>query len=160
MKDKLGTGKHEFALFVESLSSQISRASQQILMISDEQLVHRMRHVLRLQLGDSCIAFDRHTRALATIEAFVGKKQVQLLIKEIEKTLFLQPKITFLLPLLKRDDYQGALYALAEVGVNEIQLIFTQKTSQQWSENKDNERAQRIVIGAAEQSKNYACFWE
>ena len=147
--------KHEFALFVASLSSQMRTVSHQILTILDEQLFHRMRNVLRLQSDDTCIFFDRNVRVSVAITAFVGKKQVQVLVKSVEKTLFLQPTITFLLPLLKRDDYQTALYSLAEVGVNTIQLVFTQKTAHQWS-SKDNERAERIVIGAAEQSKNFA----
>lgn len=150
-KDK----KHEFALYVESLSSQTAKMLNQEITISDEQLMHRMKNVLRLQPGDKCVFFDRYVEAWVCLVAFVGKKHVQIAVESVEKTLFLQPTITFMLPLLKRDDYQSALYSLAEVGVSVIQLVFTQKTGHQWSD-KDNERAQRIVIGAAEQSKNFA----
>ena len=71
-------------------------------------------------------------------------------------TTALRPTVTFLLPLLKRDDFEGALYSLAEIGVNSIQLVATHKTHTSWSDERDGERARRILIAAAEQSKNYA----
>lgn len=149
--------KHEFALFVESLSLLIhGKKSGETFGLVDEKLVHRMMHVLRLKVADSCVLFDRHQHVSATIAAIVGKKQISLFIDSIQATHTLQPTITFLLPLLKRDDYESALYGLAEVGVNTIQLVFTQKTAHHWSGSRDSERAERILISAAEQSKNFA----
>jgi 16S rRNA (uracil1498-N3)-methyltransferase len=63
--------------------------------------------------------------------------------------------ITFLLPILKRDDFEQALYGLTEIGVSAIQLVTTQKTRNNVHNEKDMERAQRIIIAAAEQSKNF-----
>ena len=149
--------KHEFALFVESLSVLVCKSgSGSNVTLSDEKLLHRMVNVLRLRIDDQCVLFDRHIHASVTIVAFVGKKQVSVTVQSVQKTVFLQPTITFLLPLLKREDYESALYALAEVGVSTIQLVFTQKTAHHWAGAKDSDRAQRILIGAAEQSKNFA----
>ncbi len=149
--------RHEFALFVESLSLLAQHKKEgDSLFVSDETLVHRMVNVLRLRLDDQCVLFNRNVQALVVITDFIGKKQIHVKLQSIKTTLLLSPSLTFLLPVLKRDDYEAALYALTEVGVNKIQLIFTHKTSHQWSGNKDFERAQRIIIGAAEQSKNFA----
>ncbi|HLC06825.1 MAG TPA: RsmE family RNA methyltransferase [Candidatus Babeliales bacterium] len=149
--------KHEFALFVESLSSLLQeKDSGSNIIIADEKLVHRIVNVLRFGVGDMCILFDRSVHVSALITTFVGKKQVNVTIQSVQKTLVLQPTITFLLPLLKRDDYESALYALTEVGVSTIQLIFTQKIAHQLASSRDSERAQRILISAAEQSKNFA----
>jgi 16S rRNA (uracil1498-N3)-methyltransferase len=149
--------KHEFALFVESLSLLIQQKKLgDSLIFSDEKMAHRMVNVLRLNVQDQCILFDRSTKVIVIIMAFVGKKNISVEIQSIQKTVNLQPTITFLLPVLKRDDYETALYALTEVGVNNIQLVFTQKTAHQWAGKRDSERAERILVAAAEQSKNFA----
>lgn len=149
--------KHEFALFVESLSLLVNQkhATDNVI-LSDEKVVHRITHVLRLKVGDQCVLFDRHLHVSVIIEAFIGKKSISVAVQSIQKTTTFQPTITFLLPMLKRDDYESALYALAEVGVNAIQLVFTKKTVHQWAAKRDGERAERILIAAAEQSKNFA----
>jgi 16S rRNA (uracil1498-N3)-methyltransferase len=149
--------KHEFALYKESLSLLIQyKVPGDSFSLSDETLFHRMMTVLRLKNGDQCILFDRDAYIIVIVDAFVGKKQVQVTINSIHSTVVLQPQITFLLPMLKREDYEAALYSLVEVGVNSIQLIFTQKTGNKWVGERDKERAQRIMIAAAEQSKNFA----
>ncbi len=148
--------KHEFALFVETLSSLIQeKKTGSMVTFSDEKLLHRIVNVLRLRTDDRCIFFDRQIHIEAKIISFIGKKQFSVEIVSYQKNMALQPSVTFLLPLLKRDDYEAALYALTEVGVNTIQLIFTQKTAHQWA-SKDRERAERILIAAAEQSKNFS----
>jgi len=152
--------KHEFALFVESLGLLIQTVKPgQIFIISDEKLVHRVMIVLRLGVNDGCVVFDRTLYAPCTIMSFVGKKQIHMKIQSKQRTITARPSITFLLPLLKKDDYEGALYSLAEIGVTTIQLVSTKKTARVWSDDHDWDRAQRILIAAAEQSKNY-CFPE
>src|SRR5579863_1388017 len=148
---------HEFALYKESLSLLVQKKGPgDSLVITDEPLLHRMMHVLRLQSDDRCILFDKDMYIVAILTDFVGKKQVHITIHSIHPTSILHPHITFLLPVLKREDYEAALYTLTEVGVNSIQLIFTHKTGSKWSEERDKDRAQRIIIAAAEQSKNFA----
>jgi 16S rRNA (uracil1498-N3)-methyltransferase len=148
--------KHEFALFIESLSSVLQeKKAGGTIIFSDEKLVHRIANVLRLSIGDHCILFDRSTQIVVQV-AGLEKKRVSMMVQSVRKTIILQPTITFLLPLLKRDDYESSLYALTEVGVNEIQLVFTQKTAHQWAGARDKERAERILIAAAEQSKNFS----
>ncbi|HLJ31900.1 MAG TPA: RsmE family RNA methyltransferase [Candidatus Babeliales bacterium] len=149
--------KHEFALYVETLSGLVQHKKVgDYISMSDEKLFHRMVTVLRLRDGQTVIFFDRKIYITATIESLMGKKQINMLIASIKSTTMLQPSITFLLPLLKKDDFETALYALAEVGVNTIQLVSTQKSGNQWSADRDHDRAQRILIAAAEQSKNFA----
>jgi len=72
------------------------------------------------------------------------------------KNKHLTPKIDVFLPVLKRDDFHDALYAMVELGASSVQLVTTQKAQYSWSGAKDIERAQRVMISAAEQSKNYS----
>lgn len=148
--------KHEFAICVELLSSLIKdKKVEDTIILSDEKLVHRIKQVLRLERGNTCILFDRFVHISVSITAFIGKKNISFVIVSIKDNIVLYPAVTFLLPLLKRDDFESALYALAEVGVSTIQLVFTQKTMQQWNSERDWDRANRILIAAAEQSKNF-----
>lgn len=149
--------KHEFALHIEALSLLLQKKHiGESVVFSDEKMVHRIVNVLRLKVHEQCILFDRYMHASVVIETFIGKKSISATVQSMQKNLTLQPALTFLLPVLKRDDYEAALYALAEVGVNTIQLVFTQKTPHQWAGKRDKERAERILIAAAEQSKNFA----
>lgn len=154
---KIHKEKHEFALHIDSLSSLIHHKSiNDTITLTDEKLLHRMMTVLRLHKDDECILFDQKVFISAKIVSFTAKKYITIIIQSLQSTKALQPNITFLLPVLKRDDYEMALYALTEVGINTIQLISTQKTGTQWADNRDKDRAQRIIIAAAEQSKNFA----
>ncbi len=151
------TEKHEFALFIEALSllvAQIKMGAE--FTILDEKLFHRLATVLRLKAGDTCILFDQTLHVTCVVKAFVGKKNISFVLHKKSLNVQQQPYITFLLPVLKRDDYESALYALAELGVNRIQLVYTQKTPQQWAGQRDVDRAERILVAAAEQSKNFA----
>lgn len=154
---KCNEEKHEFAFFFESLSvvvqSTVSVGTEIVLL--DESLFHRIKTVVRLVPGDGCVFFNRDISVLCTITEFIGKKQIRCVIDEKRLNSALVPEITFLLPLLKRDDYEQALYVLAELGVTTVQLVFTQKSRSSWDSKKDMERAHRIVISAAEQSKNF-----
>jgi len=155
-KDTAYNEKHEFAIFVPQLSLKLqSRGVGEKLLLVDEAFVHRITHVLRIKMGDTCIIFDQKIYSSVEIVEFSGKKSVTLLLRTITCASQLFPTIVFLLPLLKRDDYEAAIYALTELGVNTIQPIFTQKSIRSW-QIKDQERIQRIIIAAAEQSKNFA----
>ncbi len=148
--------KHEFALYVPSLASLIQpiRVGQDFV-LSDEHICNRIKTILRLQVGELCFLFDSTVVVSSTLAEFMGKKQIRCTLNEKKIPRPFAPPITFLLPLLKRDDFELALYSLVEVGVTTIQLLFSHKSRSAW-DKKDLDRAQRIVIAAAEQSKNFA----
>lgn len=55
-KQKAYKDKHEFALWIESLSLLIQKKTvNDTIIITDDKLLHRMMHVLRLNIEDSCI---------------------------------------------------------------------------------------------------------
>ncbi|MCX5924907.1 MAG: RsmE family RNA methyltransferase [Candidatus Dependentiae bacterium] len=152
----MNRAKHEFSLHLGSLSQLLKSINQGLeWSIDDETLHHRISKVLRLIEGDTVILFDRLINAQCLIRAMHGKKRIvfQLLVKE--KNTILVPHITCVLPLLKRDDFESALYMLAELGVNSVQLVTTDKSVRSWGD-KERERVERILIAAAEQSKHFA----
>jgi 16S rRNA (uracil1498-N3)-methyltransferase len=148
--------KHEFSLYWSKLSESLSILySGDSLMLDDFQLYRRISKVLRLKEGEILILFDFMNHASLELAA-INKKTIELKLLEKKQNTIYKPPITFLLPLLKRDALQEAVYGLVELGINEIKLVYTQKVQRKWGSQKEFERLHNIMIAAAEQSKNYA----
>jgi 16S rRNA (uracil1498-N3)-methyltransferase len=146
---------HEFALYYPTLGRHADVATGMELVITDPDIVHRILRILRMTVGQECILFDERTNVVAVIEELFGKKKIHMRIKHAESNQVLTPHITVLLPLLKRDECDAAIYSLAELGVNDIQLVMTEKVQRKWGGAKELERLERVVISAAEQSKQF-----
>jgi 16S rRNA (uracil1498-N3)-methyltransferase len=143
------TTAHEFALFVPALTNQPT------LEITDTDLVNRIAHVLRMEPGSYCVLFDVHQALKVQITQITKKAVTATVVSRLPITP-ITPSITLLLPILKREAFEEALYAMTELGVNKVQPITTAKTQSSWGSEKDYQRAQRIFIAAAEQSKQFA----
>jgi RsmE family RNA methyltransferase len=140
---------HRFSLYLPDLEEV--KGSQAI---TDQTLMHRIKAVLRLGVGDQCILFDNTHHALVSIKETSTKLvRVEFLSKEPHRTL--SPEIHWLLPTLKREAFEEALYSLTEMGATSIQPLFTLKTQRSWGSEKDYARAKNIMRAAAEQSKYY-----
>lgn len=147
--------KHQFAFYWQELSEKSLRQNETVT-LKNSELFHRFVHILRLKTDETCIFFDAHKNIEVTIKSFDKKNMITFLIDAIKENVQLKPHITFLLPLLKREAFEHAIYSLVELGANEIQLVMTEKTQRKWGGAKELERLQRIMIAAAEQSKNFA----
>lgn len=147
--------EHEFALYVHHLSQSVSTGRADVLCVSDVALVHRMVHVLRLQKDDALVLFDQHIHVRASIQS-IGKKAIMCELQQAERNKVVAPHITVWLPLLKREAFEEAIYALVELGVNDVQLIHTAKEQRHWTGQKETQRIHNIMVAAAEQSKNFA----
>lgn len=151
--------KHEFALYYDlstvqpSLKAMAGKTNQQ-LVLTDSDIIHRITRVLRLQQGEQLILFDRHHNVLIELGTS-GKKDLITHILRVNTNKTFKPAITFFLPLLKREAFDSALYSLVEIGVTTIQLVSTEKTQRPLTPH-ELERAERTMISAAEQSKNFS----
>lgn len=139
--------KHEFALF-------ISVPLFHELIITDRDTIFRIQQVLRIAIGDTVIFFNDTQYARATYVSG-DKKQLRFSLEKSHDTIPLTPKIHWLLPILEREAFEAALYSATVLGATTIQPIITQKSRQKWGSEKDLERARRIMISAAEQSKQF-----
>jgi len=147
--------KHEFAFYLEGLTSKTCHLTPGApFSISDEHVLARMR-VVRMEPGQTCMLFDRESHLLFQISLYKGKKYVEGLVVEQQKNNVLTPAITFCLPVLKRDYFEWALYALVELGATRVQPIITEKVHRPWGGQKDYTRALHVMIAAAEQSKHF-----
>jgi 16S rRNA (uracil1498-N3)-methyltransferase len=144
--------RHHFAFFWEPIGAV--DAPQQIT-IKDSELIARISKVVRLKKGDQCTFFNQTSHARVTIEG-IERHALHLLVHERAQNQRFQPPFTMLLPLLKRDALSSALYHLVEAGITTIQLITTEKSGHRWEGERELARCKRILIAAAEQSKNFA----
>ncbi|HXW86428.1 MAG TPA: RsmE family RNA methyltransferase [Candidatus Bathyarchaeia archaeon] len=121
--------------------------------ISDETLYHRLVRVLRLRVGESCVLFNAGNYAEFSILE-ITKKTVEGELKERGVQQKYTPHISFLLPLLKREALEHALYGLVQAGVNEIYLV---ETDNAYRSVRDHERIrlEHIMRNAAEQAKYF-----
>lgn len=150
-KYKLKHNKHEFALFFKELSSYKGKDE---VILTDGVLIQRITMVLRLSKEESLVLFDACVHVECVLKS-IDKKQLTFAAHAWKQNNKLAPKITVLLPVLKREALDAAVYSCAALGASAVQLITTAKT-RAWGGKKELERLQRVIIAAAEQSKNFA----
>lgn len=148
--------RHEFALYTAGISAAcLDKKLSSIITLVDEQLWHRLKHVLRAQPDTVVCLFDQAIAIEAQLCTFGSKNQLQFSIVSFIPKHSLMPHITVMLPLLKREALADALYSCVELGANHVQLVTTEKSQHAWSTERDNQRCQKIMIAAAEQSKQF-----
>lgn len=141
--------KHNFAFYYPQLGTKLKDESQ--LKISDPDLVQRVTKVLRLQVGDELVLFARQ-RSITGVISLIDKKGFNLEQVRGQQTIGLLPEIGVALGVLKKENFENALYSCVELGANQITpIIFAKSVSQKIN----SERLQKILISAAEQSKNF-----
>lgn len=143
--------KHQFAIFYDFLND--IRVNQ-FLEILEEALYHRLIRVLRLTVDDTIILFNNDLNIFAKIIQ-INRKSIILQVLQVNVTKALTPKITILISFLKKDAFQEAIYFSTELGANVIQPIVTQKTYSRKFDSKEYAKLKKVIINAAEVSKNY-----
>lgn len=145
--------EHIFALFFERLSNVPERVTT--LEITDQTLLHRIKRVLRLRVDDTLTFFDEHVHANGTIIKATDRA-LNISLDARTPNHALKPKLTVAIGLLKPDALHTAIYTLAELGANIIQLYTSTKVHRAWGGQKEHERLSRIAVAAAEQCKHFA----
>ncbi len=118
--------------------------------ISDKQMVHQMKNVLKLKPDEIIIIADgRGLEARCQIIKFCrGEAEVHL--NEVSRNLF-EPKkkITLYCSLLKKENFEFVIQKATEIGVSRIVPIITEKTIKL---NVNTNRLKKIAREASEQS--------
>lgn len=143
--------KHEFALFYKDLPNCTQGMN---LTIVQEDIVHRIVHVLRLKEKEQCVFFAHARWARVSLQSITKKMCIVHVDEYAICETTLAHKRIMIIPVLKRDALESALYQVAAAGVTAIQLVYTKKT-RTLQGKKEHERLERIIIAAAEQSKNF-----
>ncbi len=142
--------KHQFALFVQDFRID----AQVTIIIKDADTVHRINSVLRLAVGDELVVFNNVSAFFVTITQLTKKLVTTHIVRKEGIPTFV-PEITVLLPLLKKEALEDALYACVELGVTTIMLVTTDKTHSIPFSPAYHQRLTKIIHGAQEQAKQY-----
>lgn len=143
--------KHQFALYYDHLQEA---APGSLITIADPDVVHRISTVLRAKPDEEIILFNTEAHVLVLLQD-MQKKKITCMVQQFNRNVTPQPEVIALLPLLKREAFEAALYAAVEIGVSTIQPVITKKSAQHMTD-KEKERSHRIMVAAAEQSKNFS----
>ena len=144
--------KHEFAFFSEEVARLIKEQHEYT--FNDKELVHRLGVIVRVKPGETSIFFNGDMHVQCEIVA-CSKKEVVVRVLARKKNLVIAPALTWLLPLLEREAFEEALYALTAMGATEIIPVITEKSRRAWGSEKELERAHRIMVASIEQSKQF-----
>lgn len=148
--------KHVFSLFYADLQSLLKACQPDgRCLLADKDVVCRLTSVLRLRQGESFILFDQYNHVTCSVLQAQGRS-LAIAVQQLVKNEVIQPDLTCLLPVLRREAFEEAIYGLTELGVNRVCLMVTAKVQRSWGGQKELERIQRITHAAAEQSKNFA----
>ena len=146
--------EHEFAIFFDGFRNNKS-VDQETILIDDKDVCHRITNVLRLSVGSRLILFDDCQNVCASIVKIDKSGLVLHKVDQLRQNKCLKPNIVLLLPLLKRESFESAIYSAVELGANQIKFVITKKVQRKWGGQKELDRLNRIAIAAAEQSKNF-----
>lgn len=144
---------HEFALYVSDFPS-VELKKGVVVEFHEPEFVHRVSRVLRLDVDDNVILFNAAYHLSVVIKK-ISKNGILVELESVGHNKVFKPYITLLLPLLKREALEQAIYSAVELGVNKIQLLITEKVQRHW-QPKELDRLKHIMIAAAEQSKCFA----
>jgi len=145
---------HMFAFYYPAVA-QLQYTQGELCVVNDRVLSHRIMHVVRLRPDDCFTLFDQHIHMDCVLKD-ISEKSVRFSVTSYACNTVYNPQITLLLPLLKKEAFQEALYAATELGANTVQLVTTQKTQRGFGGAREFERIDRILQAAAEQSKNFS----
>lgn len=145
--------KHIFAVYSADLFVRQPAHVNALVVINDQEIVHRIVTVLRMQVGQELLLFDDKNQYQCSLSEIKKNKAITVHILSIVPNVKPKHEIYFMLPLLKKEALEEAVYALTEIGVTSIHLVITIKSQKSLSD-KEIARLHKIKIAAAEQSKN------
>ncbi|MFT5179887.1 MAG: 16S rRNA (uracil1498-N3)-methyltransferase [Candidatus Paceibacteria bacterium] len=129
-------------------------SNQDEITITEQAIIHQMRNVLRLRVGDPIIFLDGtgiewHGRVKILIKNFskISKEVMKKKSKSSKENL---KKINLYSAMIKKDKYEWVLQKGTEIGVSRFIPVITKRTEKV---NLNIERAQKIVKEAVEQSE-------
>jgi 16S rRNA (uracil1498-N3)-methyltransferase len=135
----------------QDLSTPRRDVSQKLLSIEDSEIIHQIKDVLKLKIGQQLILLDgQGSEALGIIESW-DKKHIAIKILEVKENNN-EPLVhtTLYCAILKKENFELATQKAVEVGIKEIFPIITQRTVKL---NINQTRLEKIIKESAEQSE-------
>ncbi|MEX0930489.1 MAG: RsmE family RNA methyltransferase [Candidatus Paceibacterota bacterium] len=123
--------------------------SGDIITVTDADVIHQWMRVFRMKKGSKLVVFDGSGAEYEAIIRTIQPEKAELDVAETRTVAPVEPAITLAVALIKRDKFEWVLEKGTELGVRQFVPLVADR-----SDKKDikMERAQKIVVEAAEQS--------
>lgn len=141
---------HIFAIHLDNPTLE----RDNILIIREKSLIHRIINILRVHPGDK-IQFFSDITVYDAVLYNVDKKELRFKCDQGTSIKPLSPEITYYIPLLYKENLEAACAAMVSAGVQKIQPFICNKSRVKYVNEKELERIRRCMIAAAEQSKQF-----
>lgn len=150
--------KHTFAFYKKNLLELVGDlGNSDELSFKDPELWNRLTKIVRIKPKDLLILFDENIniKIKASEEIVKNKRIISGTILEKDENKTISPRITLYLPVLKKDALEYAIYVSAQMGVQDVILVESEKSQKKFNLEKEYDRLKKIMISACEQSKNF-----
>src|SRR5438128_188248 len=95
--------------------------------IEDNEVLHLIRNVLKLNIGESCIVFsDGGDDYLSKIISF-EKKSITLSVQSVIAKKITPKNVTACISIIKKDNFEFVVEKLTELGIKEVIPIITDR---------------------------------
>jgi 16S rRNA (uracil1498-N3)-methyltransferase len=119
------------------------------IILSDKELVHQMKNVLKLQNGEFVELFDGSGEAFLGEVTDISKKSVELEKKEVKTVNDERKEVFAYIPLLRRSNTELMVQKLTELGIKNIIPILCDRSVK---DKVNLDRLKKISLEATEQS--------
>ncbi|HYC34176.1 MAG TPA: RsmE family RNA methyltransferase [Candidatus Paceibacterota bacterium] len=116
--------------------------------ISEKRIVHQVRNVFRLGVGDKIIVFNGNARDYESEIVAEDKKSLKLKILKETETFVPKKRVTLFMSVIKKENFELVCEKATELGVSEIVPVISERTLMK---NLNPERIEKILIEASEQ---------
>lgn len=116
--------------------------------ITDERIVHQVRNVFRLGVGDKVILFNGEGVDFESEITDVSKSNLKVKILNSRKVYVPEKKITLFISIIKKENFELVCEKVTELGATSIVPVITERTLQK---NLNRERIEKILVEASEQ---------
>lgn len=118
--------------------------------ISDKNIIHQIKNVLRLKIGDEIILCDEKSNEAVSEIIDIKKNSLNLKIKKVFKNNNeLEKDVILYCAILKKENFELVVQKAVEIGLKEIIPVISKRTIKL---NLKYDRLEKIIKEAAEQS--------
>lgn len=101
---------------------------QQKLALSDKEIIHQVVKVLKLKTGEQLALCDGKGKEVVCILESIDKKELVLKVLEYKELSLKERQTILYLAVLKRENFEIAVQKAAEIGVDKLVPIITDRT--------------------------------
>lgn len=143
------SNKHTFAIFYGNLNPKTKTV-----ILDEKDIVNRITNILKLNPNEKIDLFKRAIKLECIIKK-IEKNRVELDVLNSERFENTKPEINLYIGLTKKETFEEIIYNATEIGASTINPVITEKIHKNWWDAKYIDRFNKIIIAAAEQSKNF-----